>query len=115
MAVLSKSQKQQAMLIAQKARLEQELKIVRLKLQLIAVTVLKEEKLKTKAKEQAVRAKKEGERPKLQVTKSNHMVGWSKDGKVRYGWGYECWQCQHRAGGGKGGHKHTCGKVPYAR
>ena len=112
---LSAAQKQQALLVAQKARLEQELKVVRMKLQLAALKVLKEEKLKEKAKEQAKRARKEGEHPKMQVTKDNVVVGWSRDGKTRYGWGYECWQCQHRAGGGKGGHRHTCGKVPYAR
>ena len=112
---LSAAQKQQALLVAQKARLEQELKVVRMKLQLAALKVLKEEKLKEKAKEQAVRARKEGERPKMQVTNTNHVVGWSKDGKTRFGWGYECWQCHHRANGGKGGHKHTCGKVQYAR
>ena len=112
---LSAAQTQQALLVAQKARLEQELKVVRMKLQLAALKVLKEEKLKEKAKEQAVRARKEGERPKMQVTNTNHVVGWSKDGKTRFGWGYECWQCHHRARGGKGGHKHTCGKVAYAR
>ena len=113
--VLSTAQKKQAELVATKARLEQELKVVRMKLQLVASDILKEEKQKAKAKEQAIRAKKEGERPKMKITATNHVIGWSKDGKVRYGFGFECWQCQHRAGGGKGGHKHTCGKVPYAR
>ena len=113
--VLSTAQKKQAELVATKARLEQELKVVRLKLQLVATEILKEEKQKAKDQEQAKRAKKEGERPKMKITKDNVVVGWSKDGKTRYGFGYECWQCQHRAGGGKGGHKHTCGKVPYAR
>ena len=61
---LSAAQKKQAELVATKARLEQELKVVRLKLQLIALKVVKEEKLKEKAKEQATRAKKEGEHPK---------------------------------------------------
>ena len=80
MAVMSKAQKQQAELVVTKARLEQELKVVRMKLQLIAVKVLKEEKLKEKAKEQATRAKKEGERPKMKIMPGNVVVGWSKDG-----------------------------------
>ena len=112
---LSAAQKEQTVLVATKARLEQELKVVRLKLQLVATKILKEEKQKARDQEQAKRAKKEGERPKMKVTKDNVVVGWSRDGKTRYGWGYECWQCQHRAGGGRGGHRHTCGKVPYAR
>ena len=40
------------MLVAKKAKLEQELKIVRLKLQLVAKKILKEEKQTEKAKEQ---------------------------------------------------------------
>ena len=47
--------------------------------------------------------------------KTGGMVGLSKDGKIRYGPGHHCWQCMHRARKGKGGHKHTCGKKPYAR
>ena len=43
-----------------------------------------------------------------------YMVGVSKDG-INYGPGYNCWQCMHRARGGKGGHVHSCSKEPYAR
>ena len=43
-----------------------------------------------------------------------YMVGVCKEG-IRCGPGYECWQCMHRARGGKGGHVHSCKKVPYAR
>ena len=108
--------REQAMLVAKKARLEQELKICRMQLHLAAQKVMKEKKEEAKVKEQAKRARKEGERPKMQVDKkTGGIVGWSQDGKVRFGPGYECWQCMHRARGGKGGHKHTCDKVPYAR
>ena len=114
--VLSAAEKEQAMLVAKKARLEQELKVCRMRLHIVAGKVMKEEKLKEKAKEQAKRAKKEGERPKMQVDqKTGGIVGWSRDGKIRFGPGFQCWQCHHRARGGKGGHKHTCAKVPYAR
>ena len=43
-----------------------------------------------------------------------YMVGMSKEG-IQYGPGFECWQCMHRARGGKGGHVHSCNKAPYAR
>ena len=80
------------MLVAKKARLEQELKVVPMKLQIVAVKVLKDEKLKEKAKEQAARARKEGERPKMQVDKkTGGIVGWSRDGKIRFGPGFQCW------------------------
>ena len=35
--------------------------------------------------------------------------------KTKFGAGGECWQCLHLARGGKGGHKHTCDKVPWRR
>ena len=79
----------------------------------------KEEAKKEKEKKAAKVRKsmlKKPERCSLQLCKTTGgMVGWSRDGKTRFGPGFECWQCHHRARGGKGGHKHTCGKVPYAR
>jgi len=109
-------QKKQAALVARKAFLEQELKLVRMELQLVAVKVIKESKQAAKDREQKARAKAEGKRPGLQKDPvSGGLVGWSQDGKVRFGPGHACWQCHHRARGGKGGHKHTCGKVRYAR
>ena len=35
--------------------------------------------------------------------------------KTKFGAGGECWQCIHLARGGKGGHKHTCGKTAWKR
>ena len=114
--VLSAAVRKQNMLIEKKARLEQELKVCRMELHVIAGVVMKEKKGEQKAKEQAHRARKEGERPRMQVDKkSGGIVGWSRDGKIRFGPGFQCWQCHHRLRGGKGGHKHTCGKAPYAR
>ena len=66
-------------------------------MKIVAQEILKEEKQKEKANEQAARARKEGERPKMKVTTTNHVIGWSRDGKIRFGWGYECWQWRHKA------------------
>ena len=84
-----------------------------------AVTIMKERKVKDKvlveAKAKAAKAAvSKAERLRV-CTVTGGMVGWSRDGKTRFGPGHECWQCMHRARGGKGGHKHTCGKVPYTR
>ena len=35
--------------------------------------------------------------------------------KAKVDAGGECWQCMHLARGGKGGHKHTCGKTAWKR
>ena len=43
-----------------------------------------------------------------------YMVVVSKEG-IRYGPGFDCWQCMHQARGGKGGHLHSCSKDPYVR
>ena len=110
------------MLIARRAKLEQELRDVRMQLKEVAVEMAKERKEKAK-EEKAKKAEKvkkgmlkKTERRSLQICKtSGGMVGWSRDGKTRYGPGYACWQCEHRANGKLGGHKHSCGKVPYAR
>ena len=129
------------MLIARRAHLEQELRDVRMQLKECAVEMARERKAKARKemeakevkvakekgkvekeekKEKAVKVKKgklkKTERFSLRICKATGcMVGWSRDGKTRYGPGYECWQCEHRAKGKAGGHKHSCGKVPYAR
>ena len=109
-------------LVARRAWLEQELSVVRIQLKEARVEMAKE--MKEKAKEEKEKkaekvkkgALKKTERVSLRICKTTGgMVGWSRDGKTRYGPGYACWQCEHRARGGAGGHKHTCGKVPYAR
>ena len=35
--------------------------------------------------------------------------------KTKFGVGGECWQCIHLVRGGKGSHKHTCGKTAWER
>ena len=109
-------------LIARRAALEQELRDIRTQLKEANLEMAKERKEKAK-EEKAKKAEKvkkgmlkKTERRSLQICKvTGGMVGWSRDGKSRYGPGFACWQCDHRARGGAGGHKHTCGKVPYAR
>ena len=117
------------MLIARRAKLECELRDVRMKLKEVAVDLARERRAQAKKereeKEKKVAAVKEKvkksmlkktERFSLRICKENRwMVGWSRDGKTRYGPGYVCWQCEHRANGKLGGHRHSCGKVPYAR
>ena len=110
-------------LILRRAALEQDLRDVRTQLREVNLEMAKERKDKAKAAtakaEQVKKAKgmlKKTERRSLQICKATGgMVGWSRDAKTRYGPGFACWQCDHRARGGAGGHKHTCGKVPYAR
>ena len=109
-------------LVARRAWLEQELSVVRIQLKAVRVEMAKE--MKEKAKEEKekkvekgkAKVVKKGERISLRICKKNGwMAGWSRDGQTRYGPGYACWQCEHRAKGKPGGHKHSCGKVPYAR
>ena len=47
--------------------------------------------------------------------KTKAIVGWSKDGTIEYGPGKVCWQCERRAQNKRGGHAHSCGRVPYSR
>ena len=117
------------MLIARRAALEQELRDVRMELKEVAVEIAKERKEKAKEEKakKAARVEKVKEKVKKVMLKKTErfslrickvtgcMVGWSRDGKTRYGPGYVCWQCEHRANGKLGGHRHSCGKVPYAR
>ena len=109
-------------LIARRATLEQELRDVRMQLKEASLELAKERKEKAKEeKEKKAEKVKKGalkktERLSLRICKTTGaMVGWSREGKTRYGPGYACWQCEHRARGKPGGHKHSCGKVPYAR
>ena len=118
MAPTAAERKQEA-LILKRATLEQALRICRMELKDAAVEVMKERKAAAKAAVAKAAAKFMG---KSKVSEGLHkckktggMVGLSKDGKTRYGPGHHCWQCMHRARKGKGGHKHTCGKKPYAR
>ena len=120
--VKTASQLKSDALIARRAVLEQELRDVRMQLKEVSLEIARERKAKAKEeKEKKVEKVKKGalkksERVSLRIcTTTGGMVGWSRDGKTRYGPGYACWQCEHRARGGAGGHKHTCGKVPYAR
>ena len=107
------------MLILKRASLEQALRIVRLELKEAAAEIIRERKAaakKDRLQKVAKRLIKGKVREDLhKCKKTGGMVGLSKDGKTRYGPGYECWQCMHRARDGKGGHKHTCKKIPYAR
>ena len=118
MAPTAAERKQEA-LILKRATLEQALRICRMELKEAAAEVMKERKAAAKA-EVAKKAAKFMGKSKVReglhkCEKTGGMVGLSKDGKIRYGPGHHCWQCMHRARKGKGGHKHTCGKKPYAR
>ena len=113
------AERKQDMLILKRASLEQALRIVRLELKETAAEIIRERKsaakkaIEQKAARFLVKSKvREGLH---KCEKTGGMVGLSKDGKIRYGPGHHCWQCMHRARKGKGGHKHTCGKKPYAR
>ena len=118
MPVSTAAEKRQIALLVKRASLEQALRSVRMELKDVAVVIHKERKAKLKTtvittinKQKAVR-----EVPRLhKCPKTGGMVGMAKDGNTIYGPGHDCWQCMHRARGGKGGHKHTCGKTPYGR
>ena len=74
------------------------------------------DKMKTKMKADVTTKGKSVVKTKMSVDPVHRwIIGWSKDGKVQYGPDHECWQCMHRARGGAGGHKHSCGKLPYVR
>ena len=121
MAPMTAAEKKQGQLLIRRASLEQQLRLVRMELKEQAIAIMRERKEKAKVAKEKVKVKttagtavSKAERLRL-CTVTGGMVGWSRDGKTRFGPGHECWQRMHRARGGKGGHKHTCGKVPYTR
>ena len=111
------TEKKEQQLLLRRATLEQQLRSCRMELKAVAVQLAKERKASV-ATAVLKRPRSDSEQIDggLKVDPvSGGMCGWSKEDKCRYGPGFACWQCMHRARGGKCGHYHTCGKKPYAR